>query len=144
MRVAVPEKDYCAAHALIETAFARPGRKPTTYEQWAELMLKDDIYDPEPWFLTVSGNEIVGVCLCFAYPESGWVRQLAVVETWRRKGIGSALLRHAFGVFREQGYARVGLTVESERPQAMAFCEQLGMQRVRQHDEYERTIGSDC
>lgn len=143
VRTAVPEEDYRATHELIETAFAYPGRTATTYEQWAELMLKDDIYDPELWFLAASGEEIIGACLCFAYPELGWVRQLAVVEPWRRKGIGSALLRYASGVFRERGHDRVGLAVESERPSAMAFYEQLGMRCVRQHDEYERAIESD-
>jgi ribosomal protein S18 acetylase RimI-like enzyme len=142
VRVAVPEQDYRAVHDLIETAFTWPGRTPTTYEQWRGLMLNDDIYRPELWFLAVRAETIAGACLCFAYPEQGWVRQLAVVETWRRRGIGSALLCHAFRTFREQGYERAGLIVESENPRAMVFYEQLGMQRVRQHDEYERAIGS--
>jgi len=140
VRAAVPEQDYRAVHDLIETAFTWPGRTPIPYEAWRGLMLNDDIYRPELWFLAVSGKEIVGACLCFAYPESGWVRQLAVVEAWRRRGIGSALLCHAFRTFRERGYERAGLVVESENPRAMDFYEQLGMRRVRQHDEYGRAI----
>jgi ribosomal protein S18 acetylase RimI-like enzyme len=64
-----------------------------------------------------------------------------VAENWRRKEICTARLGHASGVFRERGYDRAGLAVESENPDAIAFYEQLGMQCVRQHDEYERAIG---
>jgi mycothiol synthase len=141
VRTAVPEQEGRAIHRLIEAAFARPGRMATTYEEWTGLMMPADILNPDLWFLAVAGEGIVGACLCFAYPELGWVRQLAVAEGWRRKGIGTALLYHAFGVFRERGYDRAGLAAESDNPDAIAFYEQLGMQRVRQYDEYERAIG---
>jgi ribosomal protein S18 acetylase RimI-like enzyme len=141
VRTAVPAREGRAIHPLIEAAFARPGRTATTYEEWADLMMRDDILDPDLWFLAVAGEDLVGACLSFAYPEQGWVRQLAVAEAWRRRGIGTALLRHAFGVFRERGYDRAGLAVDGENPNAYAFYQQVGMQRVRQHDEYERAIG---
>ena len=141
VRTAAPEQEGRAIHRLIEAAFARPGRTATTYDEWTGLMMRADILDPDLWFLAVAGEAIVGACLCFAYPEQGWVRQLAVAERWRRKGIGTALLYHAFGVFHERGYDRAGLATESDNPDAIAFYEQLGMQRVRQHDEYERALG---
>jgi mycothiol synthase len=141
VRTAAPEQEGRAIHCLIEAAFARPGRTATTFDEWTGLMIRADILNPGLWFLAVAGKEIVGACLCFAYPELGWVRQLAVAESWRRKGIGTALLYHAFGVFHERGYDRAGLATESDNPDAIAFYEQLGMQRVRQHDEYERAIG---
>jgi mycothiol synthase len=142
VRTAVPEQEGRAIHRLVETAFARPGRTATTYEEWTHLMMRDDILDPDLWFLAVAGEELAGACLSFAYPDIGWVRQLAVAEAWRRKGIGTALLRHAFGVFRERGHVRAGLAVDGENPNAYAFYEQVGMQRVRQHDEYARVVAS--
>jgi mycothiol synthase len=141
IRTAVPEQDGRAIHQLIETAFARPGRTATTFEEWQDFMMRGDTLDPDLWFLAIAGERIVGACLSFAYSTEGWVRQLAVVESWRRKGIGTALLRHAFGVFHGRGYDRAGLAVESENPGAYAFYQQVGMQPVRQHDEYERAIG---
>lgn len=105
-------------------------------------MVRSDTLDPDLWFLAVAGEAIIGVCLSFAYPTEGWVRRLAVTEDWRRKGLGTALLRHAFGVFHQRGYDRAGLVVESENPTAYAFYQQVGMQPVHQHDEYERVIGS--
>jgi ribosomal protein S18 acetylase RimI-like enzyme len=141
VRSAVPEQDGRAIHQLIERAFARPGRTATTFEEWQDFMMRGNILDSDLWFLAIAGERIVGACLCFAYPTEGWVRQLAVVESWRRKGIGTALLRHAFGVFHKRGYDRAGLAVESENPGAYAFYQHVGMQPVRQHDEYVRAIG---
>jgi ribosomal protein S18 acetylase RimI-like enzyme len=140
VRTAVPGQDEPAIHDLVEAAFARPGRTPTTLEEWKRLMLRADLFDPDLWFLAVAGESLVGVCLCFPYPGEAWVRQLAVAERWRRKGIASALLRHAFGVFRERGYDRAGLAVDSENPNAYAFYEQVGMHQVRQYDEYARAL----
>ena len=142
VRTAVLDRDGRAIHRLIETAFARPGRMATTFEEWQGFMVRGDTLDPDLWFLAVAGERIVGACLSFAYPMEGWVRQLAVAERWRRKGIGTALLQHAFGIFHKRGYDRAGLAVDSENPDAFAFYQQVGMFRVRQHDEYERAIGS--
>jgi ribosomal protein S18 acetylase RimI-like enzyme len=66
-----------------------------------------------------------------------------VAENWRRKGIGTALLYHAFGVFRKRGYDRAGLAVDGENPNAYVFYQWVGMQCVRQHDEYERVVSRD-
>jgi ribosomal protein S18 acetylase RimI-like enzyme len=103
-------------------------------------MVRTESYDPTLWFLAVAGGALVGVCLGLVYPDRGWVRQLAVDEGWRRQGLGTALLRHAFGVFRERGYDQAGLAVDGENLDAQAFYRQVGMQCVRQHDEYARTI----
>jgi mycothiol synthase len=140
VRAAVPGQDEPAIHALVEAAFARPGRTATTLDEWTRLMVRTDLYDPTLWFLAVSGERLAGVCLSFAYPTEGWVRQLAVDARWRRKGLGSTLLHHAFGVFREMGYERAGLAVDGENLDAQAFYRQVGMQCVRQHDEYMREI----
>jgi ribosomal protein S18 acetylase RimI-like enzyme len=88
------------------------------------------------WFLATNGDAIVGACLCFAYPSTGWVRQLGVGKEWQRKGIGSALLRHAFGAFKARGFDRVGLSVESKRPDAFTFYQRVGMKPIRQYDEF--------
>ena len=120
------------------------GANLTTLDEWSRHMLRADIFDPELWFLASAGETLVGVCLAFAYPTEGWVRQLAVDEGWRHRGLGRALLYHVFGVFRERGYDRAGLAVDSENPNAYAFYQRVGMERVRQYDEYARTISVCC
>jgi ribosomal protein S18 acetylase RimI-like enzyme len=136
VRTAVPGQDEPEIHALVEAAFARPGRTATTLDEWKRWMVHTDLYNPELWFLAVVEERLVGVCLSLAYPTEGWVRQLAVDEGWRRKGLGRALLHHAFGVFREMGYHQAGLAVDGENLDAQAFYQRVGMRCVRQHDEY--------
>jgi mycothiol synthase len=135
-----PDQDAQTVHALIESAFARPDRTPTSFEEWKKLMLREDIFDPGLWFLAFDGEEIVGACLGFEYGDLGWVRQLAVSEAWRRRGLGSALLLHAFNEFARRGFTKAGLGVAADNPKAYSLYEKIGMRRVRQYAEYEKAI----
>jgi len=140
VRTAVAGQDEAAVYALIEAAFSRPGRTPRSYEDWRAAMLRADIFDPTLWFLAFAGDELAGACLCYHYPDGGWIRQLGVVEGWRRRGLGGALLRHAFHEFKRRGAADVGLGVAGDNPNACALYENAGMRRARQYDEYTQPI----
>ena len=39
---------------------------------------------------------------------------VGVRRAWRRRGLGLALLRHAFGEYRRRGVRKVGLSVDAE------------------------------
>ena len=140
LRMFDPDQDAHTVHTLIETAFARPGRTPTSFEEWKRLMMRADIFDPGLWFLALDGEEIVGACLGFEYGDLGWVRQLAVSESWRRRGLGSALLLNAFNEFAKRGFTKAGLGVAADNPKAYSLYEKIGMRRVRQYAEYEKAI----
>jgi GNAT superfamily N-acetyltransferase len=139
-RTAWPQQDAYNVYQLIQAAFARPGRFPQPYEEWETYMLRPGDFDPELWFLAFDHGGLVGVCLCYQYEEIGWVRQLGVDEPWRRRGLGTAFLRHAFKIFRVRGFRRVGLGVEAANPAAYAFYQEIGMERKRQYDEYTKRI----
>ncbi len=140
VRTAVASQDDRAIYEAVEASFARPGRETTSFEDWAEHVMRSDLFDPALWFLAVAGEEVVGVSLAFNYPSGGWVRQLGVLESWRRQGIGAALLQHTFREFKERGVEKVGLSVESERPDAFEFYKQVGMHKVRQYDEFLKNM----
>jgi ribosomal protein S18 acetylase RimI-like enzyme len=133
-------EDEKAIHRLIVAAFSRPDREPVPFFEWQELMMRPDIFDPELWFLAVADGKIIGASLGYSYPEEGWVRQLAVAESWQGRGIGAALLRHSFLTFKELGHETVGLGVRAENEQAVSFYERLGMRRARQYDEYSKVV----
>ena len=61
--------------------------------------MRPEIYNEKLWFLAVQDNEIIGTCLCFKYTDIGWIRQLAVKKSYRKQGIGRALLQHSFWCF---------------------------------------------
>lgn len=136
VRSVIVGKDEQALYELIENAFDRPGRTQATLEEWKTSMMRSDIFEPELWSLAVADEQIVGACLAFHYPSIGWVRQLAVADAWQRKGIATALLHHTFHIFKARDAEKVGLSVESARPNAYAFYQQVGMRVARQYDEY--------
>jgi len=141
VRTVAPGQDDRSIYELIQTTFDRPGRTAPTFEEWKTFMMRSDIFETDLWFLAVAAGEIVGACLCFEYPTQGWVRQLGVAEHWRRKGLGTALLRHAFARFKGRGCDTVGLAVAADNADAYAFYQKVGMKRIRQYDEYEKPIG---
>lgn len=138
----MPAEDELETYELVQEAFDRPGRVRPSFENWKKHMLRPGSYRPELWTLAFAGQELVGVCLGFDYPDEGWVRQLGVREDWRGLGLGSALLRNAFAIFFKEGKRKVGLTTESDNPNALAFYERIGMNVRRQYDEYTKAIGS--
>jgi mycothiol synthase len=140
VRTAVPNQDDRTIFELIQSAFDRPGRTPSSFGEWKAFMMRPDVFDADLWFLGIAGEQVVGACLCLEYPGQGWVRQLGVAETYRRKGLGAALLLHAFGEFSKRGFSEVGLTVDSDNPRAFTFYQRVGMKRVRQYDEYEKPL----
>ena len=140
VRTTRPGQDDRAIHALIQTAFDRPGRTPQTFEGWQEFMMQPRLFRPELWFLAEADGQLVGACLCVIYEPAGWVRQLGVAEAWRRRGLGTALLRHAFQEFWRRGLDYVGLGVTADNERAVQVYEAAGMRRTQQYDEYEKTI----
>ena len=127
-------------HAFIQAAFERPGCTPQPFSEWQTAMLRPEIFDPQLWTLVYAGDELVGACLAYPYEVEGWVRQLGVDANWRRKGLGTALLQHTFGLFFQRGYSNVGLSVDEDNQNAYQFYERVGMRRIRQYDEYRRPL----
>jgi GNAT superfamily N-acetyltransferase len=131
-----PGVDDKAVHHVVETAFFRPDRTPTTLAAWREFMLGNDSFDASLWFLAVANDTIIGVSLCYNFDTRGWVRQLCVLPEWQGKGIGGRLLQYTFGRFYERGVTTIGLSVDSKRPDAHRFYQRVGMTQVRQYDEF--------
>jgi len=123
-------------HAIVQKAFRKTDHPDQPFDEWKEFMMRADLYDADLWFLALDGDEIVGTCLCFPYEETGWIRQLAVAEPYRKRGLGSALLLHSFHAFKQRGYQKVGLAVESANLNAYRLYERVGMKKTIQLDEY--------
>jgi mycothiol synthase len=135
--------DEAEVHALIQEAFSDNHRHVHTgLADWQSAMMDRESFDPEQWFLAVAGGRIVGAALCPHYPNQGWVRQLGVARDWRGRGIGTALLRHAFKEFARRGKPHAGLVVDSyNRSGAQRFYLSVSMRIEREHQEYEKTVG---
>ncbi len=112
------------------------------FEEWAHWLLEGTSFAPELWFLARDGDETAGFAICHprsSDPETGWVRLLGVRRPWRRRGLGRALLLHAFAEFRRRGFRRAGLGVDAESlTGAHKLYESAGMHVERRFDVYEK------
>ena len=116
------------------------------YESWRQWAFTES-FDPGLWWVAEDGQEIAGVCLCRgdagAAGDLGWVNTLGVRRPWRRRGVGRALLLHAFAEFRARGKRGAGLGVDGlNLTGAVRLYEQAGMQVARRYDQYKKPLHS--
>jgi mycothiol synthase len=112
------------------------------YERWRQYAVESHAFDPTLWFLAEAGDEVAGVAMCQLHdsgdPSHGWIGILGVLPAYRNRGLGSALLRHAFAEFARRGCTRVSLGVDAENTSgAVALYERAGMRQVRRSDIWE-------
>ena len=110
--------------------------------KWRHWVESDPDFDPNLWFLAMDGEEIAGICLCsptdWSMPGYGHVSRMGVLRPWRRRGIGAALLLHAFGEMFRRGKSGVSLGVDADSiTGATRLYERVGMVVDQQRDVYE-------
>ena len=141
VRAADAEQDQRTVFETSEEAMADHwGHVESTFEEWMARRTGHG-FDPTLWFLATAGEEPAGVAVCRVSDGIGWVDGLAVRRPWRRRGLGGALLRHAFGEFQRRGLPRAGLVVDAESPSgATRLYEQAGMRVSQQYAGYGKEL----
>jgi len=125
---------------LIEDAFGEwPDRDPSTFEDWSAFTIGRSDFDPKLTLLVCDREEIVGVAICLHYSAEGWVHQLAVKASHRRRGLGRALLQLAFAILFEKGERTVGLATDS-RTGAVGLYENVGMHIARSYTHWAKQL----
>jgi len=150
LRAYDPETDIEAVYrADVESFRDHFGHVETPFEQglkrFKHFMTGYEGFDPTLWFLAMDGREIAGICLCrkqaYDNPEVGYVNILGVRRPWRRRGIGLALLRHAFGELYRRGKRKAGLGVDAENlTGALRLYENAGMHVHQTFDLFEKEM----
>ncbi|GAB4556112.1 MAG: hypothetical protein OHK0023_28100 [Anaerolineae bacterium] len=133
------------ADALDEAFQDHFGHTKMDFEKWSHWVLNEPRNDFEQWYVAYAGNEIAGVCLCMTdipeKPNYGFVEDLAVRRPYRKLGLGTALLRHAFKGFYQRGRLGAALGVDSENlTGALRLYERAGMAPDETYHRYEKTI----
>lgn len=145
LRTAVEGEDEPLLHELNERTFADHwGFMPARYEEWLHWLRALGTPDPTLWTIATIDGEHAGLAICrrdTGDPDSGWVSTLGVLPQFRGRGLGTALLEHAFADFQRRGRARVGLGVDAENVSgAVRLYERAGMRIVRKQDTWERPL----
>jgi mycothiol synthase len=140
-------RPFAQAHAeafyrASQEAFSEEwGHRPSTFEGF----LRDRVEAPRAaldlWLGVWDGDEIAATMICERRYEMGWVGSIGVRRPWRRRGIGLALLDHAFAEFWRRGERRIGLGVDAQNPTgATRLYERAGMKVAVEFVVYEKRL----
>ena len=151
VRNVVPGEDDIELTTVHREAFADHYgilRQPfeTDLEEWRQLMREDD-FDAKLWHVAyaIEDGAIVGFCVSHTQapgnPDHGLIDDVGVRPAWHRRGIGRALLLHAFAELVARGIHGAVINVDSEnRTGAPALYERVGMSPVYASHTYVKEL----
>ncbi|MGS2643651.1 GNAT family N-acetyltransferase [Streptosporangium sp. LJ11] len=96
-----------------------------TPESWRSTIVGVRAFRPEGSFVALDASgECVGILLTHYFEadtaatgvREAWIQIIGTLREWRGRGVASALLAHALGEFRAQGYDTAGLEVDADNP----------------------------
>ncbi len=145
-----PDKDAERTYRAIEDAFRDHwGHVDEPFDhgfpKWQHWVEHNPDFAPDMTFLALDGEQIAGVCLClrrFRGDEAvAYVDTLGVRRPWRKRGLGRALLQHAFRTMQARGKRAAVLHVDAASlTGATRLYESVGMRARRQWDTYEKEL----
>ena len=116
-------------------------RSDEPFAAWRARLLGHPNFTPELWWLAWDGDEAVGAVIAYDHGDLGWIQGLGVRPQWRRRGLGAALLAHAFAAFEARGQRRVDLGVDAEgETRPLRLYERAGMQASSAYELYARRL----
>jgi mycothiol synthase len=143
LRTATPEDAETVYEAHQESFEDHWEHTRMPFEEWQHSLMREG-FDPTLWFVLEDGEEVAAIELCREHEGEarlGWVSVLGVRKQWRRRGLGRALLLHAFHEFRRRGFHAAALGVDAESlTGANRLYESAGMRVVRQSGVYEKAL----
>ena len=116
------DRDEAVRHAHLEAFADDWGATPPDEQEWARWYVTPTTFRPEVSWLVRDGEEVVGYLLTHFWEadaaatgvHEAYVGQLGVRPAWRRRGLGGLLLATALRSYRDGGYARSALTVDTD------------------------------
>jgi mycothiol synthase len=134
-----PDEERLVHETMQEAFLDHWDFKPRSFEEWLPLVK----LDPSLCFLV---RDVAGTAVGVLFGQEerfglGWVDVLGVRKSWRRHGLGEALLRLAFRELHDRGRRRVGLGVDAANTTgATRLYERVGMRVAAQEDVYEKQL----
>jgi mycothiol synthase len=137
------EGDAIALHELDAASFsANADYRPESLTAFREEHLETHDLALELSIVAVEHGRVVGFLVSDRWDLEavGYIDLLAVHPDRQRRGLGSAMLRTAFGLYAAAGLREAQLGVASDNPRALGLYERVGMTPRFQADIYERLI----
>ena len=131
-------------HATVEEAFRDTDHHATDYPTFRAQVAGETSVAWDEWLVGEVDGAWAGVLRSSDVgleDNSGWVKALAVLRPYRRRGVGEALLRHAFAVYAAKGRAEAGLGVDMANPTSAArLYRAVGMHARYEANIYQRAV----
>jgi mycothiol synthase len=139
------ERDAVAVHALVQEAFSQvDGNVAQTLDAWRAAKIEKEGWDPALWLLAEDADGLAGAALCERWEGNvGYVDSLAVAPRARGRGLGRALLLHAFAALRDAGLEVAELSVQGDNAGAARLYEAVGMRSVWSQERWEKPLGHE-
>jgi ribosomal protein S18 acetylase RimI-like enzyme len=135
-----PQDAEPVSAVFLEAFRDHQGDLPFTPDFVRHVLQADDAR-PDLSHLAYDAEGPVGAILCRDRPSHGYVWVLGVLRRGRRRGLGRALLTHAFADFAADGRTSVALEVEAQSlTGATRVYERAGMTVRAVHDTWTRPL----
>jgi len=136
------ETDAAEVHLVMVDAFARHIRPMSaSFERFSEQHLDHPDFDESVWTVAEADDEIVGAISAFDHGDIGFIRHVGVRGQWRRRGVGSALVRRSLQALHERGQHRVDLGVDiNDDAGADRVYERIGFRVLQRLELVEKTL----
>ena len=119
--------DPRAIHALLVESYANGFGEVAPFEQWWDNLNTDDEFDPSLVLIPAANSVPIGLCQSWT---SAFIKDIVVTPGQRGRGLGEALLWHAFALFQARGAAHVDLKVDLDNTRAQRLYHRVGMVQV--------------
>jgi mycothiol synthase len=133
-------------HATVDEAFRDTDHPASDYASWRSAIAGETTVAWDEWLVGELDGEWAGVLRSSdvgADDNAGWVKELAVLRPYRRRGVGAALLRHVFAVYAAKGRTEAGLGVDLENPTSAArLYRGVGMRPLYEANLYQREVSA--
>ena len=117
------------------------GHTPRSFEEWKHRVVEGEGFDPSLYFAVWDGDQVVGYALNRYRNGNGWVGTLGVRRSWRKRGLGLALLYHSFAEFYKRGTPVISLGVDAaSQTGATRLYKKAGMHVASEYVSYEKEL----
>ncbi len=107
-------------------------------EPWSENSLLEAFLGGTRFFVAVCGNKVLGYIGISCILDEGYITNVAVLPNYRKKGVGTALLKKVFGLARELSLSFVSLEVRESNNSAISLYEKLGFKEEGRRKNFYR------
>ena len=140
------EAEMRRVHAVIEEAFRDSDHPAMAFDDWQEQFRGETGVAFDEWFVAEVDGVLAGALQSGGNGgdeenDEGWVKYLAVLRPYRKRGLGEALLRRAFATYAAKGRAKAGLGVDLANPtDAASLYRKVGMTPLYRANVYQTTV----